>query len=851
MTDDGPGDARANRPDRLPAWAPVGLCFVSGAVALAYETLWMRAFASLFGATAPAAAVTISALFAGLAAGSAWFGKRAPRVRRPLLLYAGLETAAAVAALAVLALARLYSDWTPALQTRLGSDPGLLALLKGLLALLALFPPAFFLGGTLPVLTEATDDRRGGGGLGASRFYAANTLGGVAGCLAVPFALLPYLGASRGYRLLVLVSLALGLAALVLDRRLRTAARTPSATSALGLAEPRAPASATGVPHALAFASGFLALGLEVVWMRMLSQVHPNSIQAYAVVLAVFLGALFAGASIGLRLARRGGATWPAAPWIASGLLTLAAPPVFVAATRGLRYVADADGGGYLASLLSICASTFVPATVCAGTILPLLLARAAGPAAPAGPASPEVGRLLAFNTAGCILGPLVTTFALFPWLGMWGSAVALGVAELAVPLLVLRRPAWSGGRLLALAAPAGLLAWLALEQPRVRIDEKRGEELVWLREGSHGIASVVRDPGGLRLKLDNAYTLGGSATPGDARVLGHLPLLAHDAPRRVAFLGLGTGITASAALVHDIEEATLFELSPEVALAARTVFAEANRRLLEDPRVRLVVDDALSHLRATPGRFDVVVGDLVVPWRRGESALFTREHFEDVRRALAPGGLFCQWLPLYQMSEEELRIVVATFLDVFPRASVWRGDFVAARPTLGLMGRAGEEPLAVDAIDARASALADELALDSGYLAHPAGVWVHLVGGLERGAPWVARTRRSTRDMPWLELLSARSARRRPGESRWFTGAPLLAFLEEFHRDGAPEAEPSLDAEHRRWRDVGEALFQASCLDAEGREEEARSLAFGALAALPSEIQETLLGTTLPAPGG
>jgi spermidine synthase len=50
---------------------------------------------------------------------------------------------------------------------------------------------------------------------------------------------------------------------------------------------------------------------------------------------------------------------------------------------------------------------------------------------------------------------------------------------------------------------------------------------------------------------------------------------------------------------------------------------------------------------------FDVVVGDLVVPPRSGASSLFTREHFAAARQALAPGGIFCQWLPMHQLSEE------------------------------------------------------------------------------------------------------------------------------------------------------------------------------------------------------
>ena len=68
-----------------------------------------------------------------------------------------------------------------------------------------------------------------------------------------------------------------------------------------------------------------------------------------------------------------------------------------------------------------------------------------------------------------------------------------------------------------------------------------------------------------------------------------------------------------------------------------------------------------------------------------------TREHFAAARRALAPGGIFCQWLPLFQLSVPEVQVLVRTFLTVFPRASVWRGDFTADEPAIALIG--GREP--------------------------------------------------------------------------------------------------------------------------------------------------------------
>ncbi len=831
-------EVAALREARLSPAMPLALLFSSGAIALVYETLWLRRFTSLFGATAPAAAPTVSATFAGLALGSAWFGARAPRWARPLRVYALLEIGAGAAALAIPALERVYASLAPWFYAHLAEAPGLLLGVKTLQILLALFPTTFLLGGTLPVVTHALDDLRGGGGLRSGGLYAANTLGAVLGALAVPFLLLPALGAAQAYVLAIAGSFVLGAAAWWLDLRGGTPRPPPSFPADV----PRPPLDPLRRTRLmLAFTSGIVTLGLEVIWVRMLSQVHQNSIHAFAIVLAVFLAALAGGAALGTALARRTRDAWIPLEraWIGAGLLTLAAPAVFVPLTGGLDYLTSDGRVGYISELALVCAVTFAPATLCAGMVLPILLALSARSS---GPASPEVGRLLAINTVGAVLGPLITTFALFRWLGLWGSAAALGLAQQVVPLALrgTHRERRSTLRTVSLLVPAALLAWHVTSLPRAYVDRERDERLVWISEGSHGIASAVRDEHSTRLKFDNFYTLGGSGMPGEARQLGHLPLLVHGAPRRVAFIGLGTGITASAALMQMVDEIVVFELLPEAVEGARTIFADVNLRLLENPRVKLVVDDARSQLRAVERPFDVIIGDLVVPWRRGESSLHTREHFANVKRALAQNGLFCLWLPLFQMSEEEFRIVAATFLDVFPRASVWRSDFRADLPALGLVGRAGDVLLEPRTSDERVRSFAPVLAEENRYLAHPAGLWLHLAGELGAEATWVARTRRNTVDTPWLELLSARvPLSKRQRDPTLFRREPLLSFLEEIRTvsPGGP-----LDAEHVRWRDLGGELFRASTLDYLGEEEKARTLAFATLEALPREIRESVL---------
>src|SRR6185295_10824575 len=149
-----------------------------------------------------------------------------------------------------------------------------------------------------------------------------------------------------------------------------------------------------------------------------------------------------------------------------------------------------------------------------------------------------------------------------------------------------------------------------------------------------------------------------------------------HPHPERVAFVGMATGITASAGPALGVPRTTVVELVPEVAAAARRHFAGWNGGLLERSDVHLVLDDGRRYLATTPAAFDVVVSDLFIPWHASAGSLYAREMYATVARALAPGGLFCQWLPLYQLTRQEFATIARTMLTVFPDVTLWRNDF-------------------------------------------------------------------------------------------------------------------------------------------------------------------------------
>jgi spermidine synthase len=784
----------------------------------------MRWFAALFGATTLATTATLSGFFLGLAAGSRTFGERSRRWRRPVRAFGILEVGVGLGALLVHPILDLYRLAYPVLYPLLSPFPAGFALVKLLLALVAIGIPTFCMGGTLPALGQAIASPGARLGVPVGGLYAINLLGATLGTLAVPFILLPRLGLAASYACAVAGSLGVGLTAYLIGSA--TPEGLPPESPPTVRSDASSTPSVTRDVLVLSGLSGLCTLALQVLWTRLFALVHENSLYSFAVVVFVFLLGLTGGAAIARRARSRAHAPRRllSRAWCVAGLLVLASPVLFHRLTDGFAYVSAEGWHSTLGRLLMLALITMLPASVGVGMALPLVMEMAS----PSGneSAGPRIGRVLAVNTLGAIVGPLLATFLMGPLLGLsWSLVVAAAVTGLT------RAETPVAGR--ALVAEFVVIHPWEVTPQRVLAD--RGQKLISVREGTHGTTAVIADARDRWITVNNSYVLGGMASSEEERWQAHLPLLLHPSPHRVALLGIGTGITAGAALLHPIEQIVALEIVPEVAAAARQDFADVNARVMDDPRVKVVIDDGRNYLASSPQTFDVIVGDLLVPWRPAEAPLYTQEHFEAVRRALTAEGVFCQWLPLYQLSPEQLAIILRTFLEVFPDATLWRGNFIPDTPTLALVGRLGSRPLDPEAIDARVRALA--ASTDSNpFLAHPAGMWLYLVGPLKAGMPWFAGAPRNRDGAPWIELLSPVSHAGRDqavlGQGRV---TPLLDRVAEAPLEDSPLR--GLDDQHQAWRAAGAALSRAS----EIRTADGEQRVLAILRTLPPELQRSL----------
>jgi len=206
-------------------------------------------------------------------------------------------------------------------------------------------------------------------------------------------------------------------------------------------------------------------------------------------------------------------------------------------------------------------------------------------------------------------------------------------------------------------------------------------------------------------------------------RMTGHLPALIHPSPRTALVVGFGAGVTAGSLVLYpEIERIVICEIEPLVVDVASEYFASANYRVLEDPRVEVIYDDARHYIATTREKFDIVTSDPIHPWMDGAAALFSVEYYELAKRRLNPGGVVAQWVPLYETDEASVKSEIASFMEAFPDGILWSSHIPRNDGNdLLMVGQVGPIKIDVGRLAARIDAnprVAQSLAeVDLGYL--------------------------------------------------------------------------------------------------------------------------------------
>lgn len=791
------------------------MVFLSGFACLIYQILWMRQLGLFFGNTSHAAALTLAVFFAGLAGGSWFWGRRSALIAKPLKAYGWLELGIATAGAAVLAAPSLNHSLYPLLYGKDGSGIGLITF-KIVWTLVMVFPPAFLMGGTIPILGQCLIRRQAEFGSTAARIYAVNTIGAACGAFATAFLLIGHLG----FRLTCVVAIGVSTVAAALAFKLSRHDATNSPQARSSQQKPAIAQQGTSMSRRqigfLAFLSGFNILALEVLWTRMFAQVHENSIYSFSSVLIIVLVCLALGAWLASKLAGGRHPTTQSFLLLTSigGAALCFSPFVFILLTDNLHMLpTETSFAAYVVRLFATGFISIGPACLLLGAVFPFLMK---GEEPFATHPGKSIGRLSAINTIGAILGSLVCGFLLLQWLGMWRSMQVVAVSYLVVALLT---PAARNS--INRAAKAGAFAMLVMaftllnptKLPTTSTTDAQGqaETVVEKWEASDSTVTVVRKPGdNLAIKINSNYGLGSTDAYAPQMFQARIPLLAFPATDSVFFLGMGTGITAGEALddndFKNIKKVVVAELSPSVVAASKKYFAgrtggpDLTNGLFVDPRAKVLVEDGRNHLMATRENYSMINADLFLPYGRGTGDLYSREHFQHVKSRLKPGGVFVQWLPLYQVSETEFGIITRTMLAVFPQVSLWRGNFQPGAEMVALIGHQNNDPLPACALDVerdKQEAVAGATHLDMQELMLPINsqtILLFYAGNLTLAADLFENHPLNTDDKPVIEFGTPRSLHRTRDQGKpQFVAAKFADLVDKLQSRTPPASDPLL----------------------------------------------------------
>jgi spermidine synthase len=758
----------AGSPDRARV-LPYLIFFASGFAGLAYEVAWTRQVGLLFGQTVHAAAVVLATYFAGMAAGTALGARWSGRVA-PLRGYAVAEASVAAWAFVLPFLLELAS-WHPVARLLAADGEAARLAVRAVFAAVILFPATLGLGASLPFMAEHLARRGASGAKAASAAYALNIAGAVVGTVAASGVML----ATAGVRATSWIAAALGLGCAAAAWAL--ASRFPASSPAAEAASAASGHAFDAPPrylYGLAVLAGFGGLALQVLYSRLFSLVLHNSVYSFGVVVAVYLVAMAAAAAWIARLATS--ATEDRALFAiaqSGGVLIAVSLLAFLWWTELEYFTAGSGFWTYLAGIALLVTVIVGPPVTVISALLPLTW-NAASKGRGGGAV---VGRLVAVNTLSAAVGAAFASFVFLPLLGLMASFITVAALYVALPLVLLKTQRSKANVLMTVGCVAFLGVGLKVAGDATGVAE--GEEMLARWESAYGWIDVVKQGkrGRIQLRQNIHYGLGSNGSLTMERRQAHLPLLLHPGPKDVLFIGLATGVTSGAALDHgSVSRLDVVELIADVAKGSK-FFAAENRKVGDDPRSHVVIDDGRNFLNATDRRYDVIVADLFVPWESHTGYLYTVEHYEVARQRLAPGGLFCQWLPLWQLGVPELRLIADSFASVFPVVTVWYGKIDEHWTALGLIG--SEAPLTVDAasLERRLADVPAPLPGDHSWFGSPGDLLWNYAGDWPRPPAGEAAPLLNTDEHPRVEFSTPITA--------WTVGSRLrFDTLREFQAE-------------------------------------------------------------------
>jgi spermidine synthase len=692
----------------------VALFFVlSGIASLTYQVVWFKKLFYFLGSSTYSQSIVLATFMGGLAIGAFYWGKKVDSARNSLRVFALLEIGIAIYCFfykeifSVVEL--LFYQVTYSLS--LGSDDNLTFAFKILASSLSILFPTILMGGTLPVLVKFTSKRIEDVGKNVTLLYFLNSFGAVLGTMLAGFYLIENFGLLISTTIGASIELFIGVSCLFISFYYI------SSEESININEINKSETVIQTPIKsevnykllviIAFTSGFSSMLYEVVWLRLLVPILSSTTYSYSVILTSFIAGITIGSVIVFKILKKiknhiRFIAFSQIAIVSSILITLPfyeRIPFYLWSIFGKEATGGADYFYYLLFQFLFCALIIIVPTILIGLSLPIVNTLAVNSVEETGR---KVGSIFSINTIGTVLGSLVTGLMLIPLIGISKSLfLGLFINFFLGIYLILKQDGDKQRDLLFGIAPVivclslfifqgGTSNWsnaIMTSEVARKINrqeapntfqefltfDKQEEKVLFYKEGITGTIVVAQSKDEVYLYTNgkaDANSVGDLATQVS---LAQVPMIIHPNPESVFVIGFGAGTTIGNVLAHkNVKRAFVAEISPEVIDASK-YFERVNQKPLKDKRLTIIKDDGVSALRTSNQKHDIIISQPSNPWSAGVGNLFTSEFFQDCKEKLNPGGIVAQWFSLYEMNDENLRLILRTVLKEFRNVELWQ----------------------------------------------------------------------------------------------------------------------------------------------------------------------------------
>lgn len=682
--------------------------FVSGSSALMFESLWFRQAGLAFGNSIWAVSLVLSGFMGGLALGNLLAAREGGRVKHPVALYAVAELVIGGSGILLVYLLPNLGPWLAPLFLPVLNQPWILNTLRLLLALLLLLIPSTAMGLTLPLLTKVLSAHDPVFGRVLGRLYGWNTLGALFGVLLIEFVLIEAAGVHAtawfaGFLNVLVAAVTWQLGKNIEPTELaqnppsgrtstlKNGSGTSTLKNGLRASTPKNDESISALWRFLpaAFLSGFCLLALEIIWFRFLMLFISGHSESFAIMLVIVLAGIafggFAASGI-LRKRPRFSEEGATLAFILS-VFCILSYAVFPNVVSPFRQAVITRAP----AILSIGLPLMFPVSFLSGIFFTLIGAALREHLASEMAAT---GVLTFANTTGAALGAFCAGFLFLPVFGVERSLFLIAVFYGLIGLWLMSgqrrilRTAYLGAACFGAALlifPTGDMEKYHLLVPSQRLIAP--DEVAKITKAREGLIETIsyleqqwqEKPLFYRL-ITNSYSMSSSdfRSRRYMKLFVYWPLAVHPDPKDALLISYGVGSTAKALTdSKGLRRIDVVDISRDILEMNDAVYSDPATHPLNDPRIRVHIEDARYFLQTTDQRFDLITAEPPPPEVAGVVNLYTREYFQLLYDRLNEGGIATYWLPLHAIDDMSVKAILRAFCEVFEDCALWHGQWL------------------------------------------------------------------------------------------------------------------------------------------------------------------------------